>query len=285
MNWKTVNRLLMVEQTLFGLPWALIGAIIPFTNPSFNGPSFLKWLWILLAFTAARTAGMSFNRLIDHEIDLKNPRTSKRPLPANEISRRQVAFIAFTSLFLFVIACMNINKLCFFFSPLIACLIVFYSYTKRFTPFCHFVLGIIEFFAPFLGYIAITSEITLTPFFLGFAILFWISGMDIMYSTQDRIFDKENGLYSIPVLLGVDSSFKLARWLHALTVVSLLIVGMIEHISFLYYVGVFLVSLLFIYQHLVVKNNMHKAFFLANSLIAITQFVFTLGAVLWRVLL
>lgn len=272
----------MIEQTLFGLPWALIGAIIPYANPSFKGPSIDIWLWILAAFTLARTAGMSFNRLIDHYIDLKNPRTAKRPLPAGEITRSQVSLIAWGSLAFFIFCCYNINNLCFLFSPFIVFLIIAYSYTKRFTSCCHFVLGLIEFFAPFLGYIAITSQISMIPVFFGLAILFWISGMDIMYCTQDYTYDKENGLCSMAVRLGVDSSFKLARFLHFLVVVCLSIAGILAHISFFYFIGVFFVSLLFIYQHCIVKKELHKAFFTANSLIAITQFIFTIGAVLWN---
>jgi 4-hydroxybenzoate polyprenyltransferase len=285
MNWKTVNNLLMFEQTLFGLPWALIGAIIPFANPSFKSPDMFVWFWILSAFIFARTAGMSFNRLFDHYIDLKNPRTAKRPLPAGEISRGQVSFIAWFSLIFFTISCYNINTLCFLFSPVVAFLIFAYSFTKRFTFYCHFVLGLIEFFAPFLGYIAITSQLSLIPVFLGFAILFWISGMDIMYCTQDEAYDKENGLFSMAVKLGVKGCFRLARLLHILVVICLLVSGILAQMTFLYYVGLFFVALLFLYQHSVVKNQLHKAFFVANSLIAITQFIFTLGAVLWGVLL
>jgi 4-hydroxybenzoate polyprenyltransferase len=270
----------MIEQTLFGLPWALIGALIPFANSNFKGPSLWTWCLVLVAFISARTSGMSFNRLIDYEIDLANQRTKSRPLQSGEITKGQVTVIAFLSLIIFLLATLSINSLCFIFAPFAAFLLVFYSFTKRFGSYCHFVLGLVEFFAPFLGYIAITSTISYEAVFLGFAIFFWISGMDIMYSTQDEVFDRENGLYSIPVKIGAQNSFKLARLLHALTVFCLILVGIWSEISFSYFIGVAFVCFLFIYQHRIVQNNINQAFFTANSLIAVVQFIFTLVAIL-----
>lgn len=225
---------------------------------------------------------MSFNRLIDHHIDLANPRTAKRPLPAGEVTRRQVATIAWGALILFLVACGNINFLCFVFSLPVAFLIGAYSYTKRYTPACHFVLGMIEFFAPFLGWVAVTGSISAPPLFLGSAILLWISGMDIMYATQDYAFDKKMGLRSLPVVMGVSKSLFFAKLLHAGVVICLFIAGLLAGVSLLYYVGLSIVIALFFYQHRVVTKEINKAFFRANSLIAVTQFVATLGAV-WTV--
>jgi 4-hydroxybenzoate polyprenyltransferase len=291
MKWlHTLQKLILLERTLFGLPLALIGALLPFSNEEFvktyPWEEWGRWIWVLLAFTAARTAGMAFNRLIDRDIDALNPRTKNRPLPRGEISYSQVAWVAWCSLLLFVYCCSRLNPMCFFFSPLIAFLIYAYSYTKRYTALCHFVLGLIEFFAPFLGWIAITGTWDWPPFFLGVAVLLWISGMDVVYSLQDVSFDRQYRLHSIPVAIGIRKSLLIARVLHALSVLMLVFAGLLAGVHYLYYVGLLLVSGLFIYQHILIKpsdlRKIRKAFFTCNSMIAVTQCVFTLGAILFE---
>lgn len=281
MNWKTINTLLMLEQTLFGLPWAILGALFPFASSSFIGPHWFIWVFILLAFIFARVAGMSLNRLIDCRIDFLNPRTRSRPLPSGQITKGQVQIMAILSLVLFIISCSLINFYTLLFSPLIAFLLIAYSYTKRFTYLCHFVLGLIEFFAPFLGYVAITGKMSIAPVYLGAAIFFWISGVDIMYSTQDRVFDLSYGLKSMPVKIGEKNSFIFARFLHVASVLGLILAGVAGNIAWPYYLGIFIVGWLFIYQHQIVKTDMYKAFFVSNSLIAVVLLLFTLGAILW----
>lgn len=289
MKWlHTFQKLILLERTLFGLPLAFIGALLPFTNEEFAKAypwqEWGRWIWILLAFTAARTAGMAFNRLIDRDIDAVNPRTKNRPLPRGEITNTQVACVGWISLLFFVYCCRQLNPMCFYFSPLIAFLICAYSYSKRYTALCHFVLGLIEFFAPFLGWIAITGTWDLPPLFLGIAVLLWISGMDVVYSLQDISFDRQYRLHSIPVAIGIRKSLLLARALHALSVLMLILAGFLTGVNFLYYVGILLVSGLFVYQHYLVKpgdfRKIRRAFFTCNSLIAVTQCVFTLGAIL-----
>jgi 4-hydroxybenzoate polyprenyltransferase len=294
MKWLlTFRKLTMLEHTLFGLPLALIGALLPFANPQFAGRllshEWLPWAWILLAFAAARTSGMAFNRLIDKDIDALNPRTRERPLQKGEISPSQVAFIAWGGLVLFVFCCSQLNFLCFLLSPLIAFLIWAYSYTKRFTALCHFVIGLIEFFAPIMGWIAVTGTWDIPPILMGAGVLFWISGMDIIYASQDVNFDREYRLHSMPVALGLRKSLLLARSLHALSVILFFLSGLAAGVNFIYYIGLGIVSGLFIYQHSLIKprdlRHMKKAFFTCNSLIAITQCVFTFGAISWDVML
>lgn len=289
MRWlHTLQKLILLERTLFGLPLALIGALLPFANEDFAKTypweEWSRWVWILFAFTAARTAGMAFNRLIDKDIDAINPRTQNRPLPKGEITYFQVALVCWISLALFIFSCSQLNPMCFSFSPLIAFLICAYSYTKRYTALCHFVLGLIEFFAPFLGWIAVTGTWDWPPLFLGLAVLLWISGMDVIYSLQDLSFDRQYRLHSIPVAIGIRKSLLLARVLHALSVFMLVFAGLLAGVNFLYYIGLFFISGLFVYQHLLIKpsdlRKIRKAFFTCNSLIAVTQCVFTLGAIL-----
>lgn len=288
MQWlKTLQKLILLERSLFGLPLALIGALLPFSNEEFTKTfpwhEWGRWVWILLAFTAARTAGMAFNRLIDKDIDAKNPRTKTRPLPSGEITYAQVVCVGWISLVLFVYCCSQLNRMCFLFSPLIALLICAYSYTKRFTALCHFVLGLIEFFAPFLGWIAITGTWDWPPLFLGLGVLFWISGMDVVYSLQDVSFDRQYRLHSIPVAIGIRKSLLVARSLHALSLLMLVFAGLFAKVNLLYYAGLLLVSGLFIYQHLLIDpkdfRKIRRAFFTCNSLIAVTQCLFTLGAI------
>jgi 4-hydroxybenzoate polyprenyltransferase len=292
MKWmRTLQKLLVFEQMLFGLPLALIGALLPFSNEEFfkNYPwsDWGRWFWIFAAFSAARSAGMAFNRLIDKDIDALNPRTRDRPLPKGEISYFQVAMVAWVSIAIFLFSCSRLNTLCFLFSPLIAFLICAYSYTKRFTALCHFVLGLIEFFAPFMGWIAITGTWDWPPILLGSGVLLWISGMDVIYSTQDESFDRQYRLHSIPVILGRKKSFLLAQILHAASVLLFAGAGALAHVNFVYYIGLALISGIFIYQHLLLRpkdfRNMRRAFFTCNGLIAVTQCVFTIGAVLWDV--
>lgn len=286
----TLQKLLLLEQTLFGLPLALMGALLPFANPEFiaNYPKnhWMPWVWILLAFTAARSSGMAFNRLIDKDMDALNPRTKERPLPKGEITSFQVTIVAWASLAIFIFCCSMLNPLCLIFSPLIAFLIGIYSYTKRYTALCHFVLGLIEFFCPFLGWIAITGTWDLPPVFLGLGVLFWISGMDIVYALQDIDFDRQYRLHSIPVAFGGRKSLLIARILHLFAMFMFTAAGFFAHVNFLYYIGLVLVSGLFIYQHLLIKprdlSNMRRAFFTCNSLIAVTQCVFTFGAIVWN---
>lgn len=293
MNWKAFKKLIVIEQTLFGLPWALIGAILPFANPqfaaSFDYSNISLWFWILLAFCSARTAGMSFNRLIDYEIDLLNPRTKNRSLPSGEVTATQVKSVAWGALFLFIFSCFMINFICLLFSFIIAFLLWAYSYTKRVTYLCHFVLGLIEFFAPFLGFVAVTGAFGetlfgMTPFFLGCSILCWISGMDIVYALQDIDFDRAYKVKSIPAKFGSVAALKIARLLHTASVLFFVLAGISSEASFLYYLGLIFVALLFIYQHKIIQpnnlKNLQRAFFTCNSLIAVTQFVFTLGAIL-----
>lgn len=304
MNWTSFRKLIMIEQTLFGLPWALMGALLPFANPTFlhhfNWNNWSIWIWMVLAFFFARTSGMSFNRLIDCEIDRLNPRTQGRALPSGQVTVLQVSILAWSSLLLFIFSCAMLNTLCLLFSLVISFLLWAYSYTKRYTCFCHFVLGLIEFFAPFLGWLAVTGTFNteifgtdmlssrlfaLTPIFLGCSILCWISGMDIVYALQDVDFDRKYHVNSFPARFGVINALKMARLLHLGSVIFFALAGFVASVSFLYYVGLVIVGILFVYQHWILRpgnlKHLHRAFFTCNSLIAVTQLIFTFGAILW----
>jgi len=196
MDFRQFSKLIMIEQTLFALPFALIGVIFA------GGGTFMNWLWAIVAIVAARTAGMSFNRVIDAEIDTKNPRTSNRLIPRGAVLPAVVWLTAAVSSLMLIGASFMLNKLCFYLSFPAVFLLFTYSYFKRFTVSSHFYLGFVEAAAPIGGYIAVTGEFALVPFVLGFAIMTWIAGLDIVYAIQDMDFDAEEGLHSIPVRMG-----------------------------------------------------------------------------------
>lgn len=291
MRWLVkLQKLIRIQETLFGLPLALTGALLPFANADFASQyswksEWIKWCWILLAFSAARTAGMAFNRIVDRNIDAANPRTKNRPLPAGEVTVSQVKWLAWSSLFLFIFCAWQLGPLTFLFSPLVAFLLIVYSYTKRFTALSHFVLGLIEFFAPFLGWTAVVGSLGLPPLCLGIAVMLWISGMDMIYAIQDLSFDRQYRLHSMPVQIGVQKTLLLAKFVHFLSFTALLIAGLLAQVHPIYFVGLLVIAGLFIYQHSLVKphdlSQIQRAFFTCNSLIAVTQCTFTLGSILW----
>ncbi|MCP4671927.1 MAG: UbiA family prenyltransferase, partial [Desulfobacula sp.] len=200
MDFKTfyqlISRVIMAKQTLFALPFALIGVLFA------GGGSFATWLWVTIALVAARTSGMSFNRVIDATIDGKNPRTKNRVLPAGELRHSTVWAVAAISSLVLIFASYMLNQLCFKLSFLAVILLVTYSYFKRFSSSSHFYLGLVEAAAPMGGYLAVTGELSLMPFILGFIILSWIAGLDIVYAFQDIEFDKKENLHSLPVRVG-----------------------------------------------------------------------------------
>jgi 4-hydroxybenzoate polyprenyltransferase len=294
MKWTAFRKLTKVEYTLFGLPFTVAGALLPFADQEATRPflwaQWTAWLWIVLAFVSARTAGMAFNELIDRQIDAANPRTQRRVLPSGEASPKQALWIAIGAACLFFCICYQINKIVFFCSFPIIFLLWAYSYTKRFTALCHFILGAIQFFGPFLAWVTITGEPGWPPFLLGVALFTSIAANDIVYAIQDCAFDTEQRLHSIPVLLGVKNSLVVARILHGLTVVLLAFTGWMIHIHPVYYSGVVVIAGFFIYYHWMLhrqdlKKSIPQAFFACNSRVALTMMLCSLGAVLWPALL
>ena len=293
MSIKTYSRLVLIEQTLFGLPWVLTAALLPFSQisfvKSFPWENWTLWVWIFSAFVSARTAGMSFNRLIDKEIDLANPRTQNRELPKGALTPFQVSFVAWISVFIFIFSCAMINPLCFMMSPIVVILLWAYSYTKRFTPFCHLFLGLIQFFGPIFAWIAITGSWALPPVLLGLALMCSIAANDIIYALQDRDFDQSYNLHSIPVAFGVHNSMIVAKLMHVITVFFLVATGISLDLNAVYYVGVALIALIYFRHYRHIKENgiqvVNPAFFKCNSYVAIALLFFSSGAIACTVLL
>ena len=218
-------NLVKLPHTLFALPFALVGVVIA----SASHP--VRWqqvAWVAVAFTAARFAAMAFNRLVDRELDALNPRTARREIPSGAIRATEAALSVAVASALFLFAAWMLNPLCFLLSPIALAWVLFYSYTKRFTPLAHLVLGLGLGIAPVGGYLAITGAWSRSWWVLvalAVAVMSWVGGFDILYSLQDIEFDRAHALYSIPARVGEARGIMVARVLHAISVASLALVG------------------------------------------------------------
>lgn len=270
------------EHTIFALPFAYLGSLLA----AGGFPPLSVFFWVTVAMAAARTAAMSFNRYIDRHIDARNPRTARRPIPAGQLAPRAVLLTALVSMAILVIAAYMLNPLCLLLSPLALAALVFYSYTKRFTPLCHVALGMTDSIAPGGGWLAVQPSFAwpeVAPMLLlAFAVGLWIGGFDMLYACQDVEFDRREGLHSIPADYGVPAGLNMARATHIGMLVSLLGVGWLLQLSWPFYLGLLLTTGLLIWEHSLVKPNdlskINLAFFNINGYIAVVLFVCTLAA-------
>ena len=271
------SELLKIEHSLFALPFAFIGAFLA----EYRLPTIKEFMLISLAMVFARTAGMSFNRVLDSKIDAANPRTADRAVAAGRVSKASVWLLAILCLVGLSTCAFFLNELAFWLSPICHIILFAYSLMKRFTWACHFFLGFVEAFAPIGGWIAIKGSCTtITPYLLGLATIFWIAGMDVVYATQDSEYDRSKGLFSIPAKFGDKFSFNIARVCHIITMVLILTAGYSITAGLSYWIGCSVVGLLFIYQHSLVseskREKLNFAFFGVNSYIAISLMVTTM---------
>lgn len=275
-----------LPHTLFALPFALVGA----TLASYERPVTWRALgWIVVAFTAVRFAAMGFNRIVDRDIDARNPRTARRELPAGTLTLRQAAVAVAASSLLFIWAAWQLNPVCGWLSPVALGWVFAYSFTKRFTRWSHIVLGVSLSIAPVGGYLAIAGHWT-DPVWvllaLAAAVASWVAGFDILYALQDETFDVAQGLHSIPVAFGTGRAIRISQFFHAITVVSLMAVGWGIGAGWLYGAGVLVAASLLLYEHSLVKaddlRRLDAAFFTMNGVISIAFFVFVLAERLTR---
>lgn len=275
-------ELLKLEHSLLALPFAFIGAFLAARGLPDPGTCLL----IAAAMICARTAGMSFNRVLDADIDALNPRTRDRAVPAGRVSRTAVWALGFLCLAGLSTCAWFLGPLCFKLSFLCHVLLIGYSLTKRFTWGCHLFLGLVEAFAPIGGWIAVSGEADHpTPWLLGLATITWIAGLDIVYATQDEDYDRDKRLHSIPARFGTRASFMLSRLCHMLTVLLLGAAGWFYAAGVAYWTGLAAVSLLFIYQHSLVspsrQERLNFAFFGVNTWISLTLMATTLIETWW----
>jgi len=271
--------LVKIEHTVFALPFAYIGAFL-----SINAvPSAHDLVWITLAMVGARSLAMGLNRLIDAEIDARNPRTAGRELPAGKLSRAQVTMFCALALALYLVACFQLDPIVRLLWPIPLVGFVIYPYLKRFTWLSHLWLGAVDGLAPVGAWVAVTGELPWESWALGGAVAAWIAGFDFFYSLFDREIDEQQGLHSAAVRFGVRGAFWGARLLHVLTVVLLAAVGLGLELSWWYWLGVLVVAVLLAYEHSLVRpddlRRLDAAFFTVNGIISVAFFLFVLAEV------
>ena len=280
-KWLVYVNFVKLPHTVFALPFALVGVVLA----SYQAPvTFAMLGWTVLAFTCARFTAMGFNRIVDREIDARNPRTRRRELPSGALRVTEAIGAVAIAAILFVYAAWQLNPLCAKLSPVALAWVCFYSYTKRFTRWCHLVLGLGMAIAPVGGYLAVTGRWS-NPWWmlvaLALAVATWGGGFDILYALQDIEFDRSQSLYSLPSALGGPRALAFARVLHVATLACLAAVGVAmfggTHAGTYYTVGVFIAAALLIYEHSLVKpddfSRLDAAFFTMNGVISIVFFL------------
>jgi 4-hydroxybenzoate polyprenyltransferase len=277
------GRMIKFSHTLFALPFALSSVVLAFETQPF---SFWDLIWILLAMVGARSAAMGFNRIADAAIDKKNERTAAREIPSGVLSKKESYYFVVVSSLLFIASAAMLSPLCFFLSFPVLFFLFFYSYTKRFTAYCHLFLGFAISLAPVGAWVAITGTLSLGVVFLSLGLLTYIAGFDILYACQDIEFDQKEGLFSLPSKFGAKKAMMVSSVLHGASFIFLfamyLSFGM--HPVFLIFLAV--IGVLLIAEHYLVRpddlTHINIAFFHVNSLISILLFIGVLTQVFFK---
>jgi 4-hydroxybenzoate polyprenyltransferase len=312
---KNYLSLIKFSHTIFAMPFAMIGfflgvfskdvhhvvrgeegiitslEIVPSwplnqLNFSFLFLIIILFVLVIICMITARSAAMAFNRYLDRSFDAKNPRTAIREIPKGIISANSALMFTIISCVLFLVSCFFINKLCFYLAPVALFVILFYSYTKRFTPLCHLVLGLGLSLAPIGAYLAVTGVFALLPVLFSLAVIFWVSGFDIIYALQDVDFDKSQNLYSMPAWLGKSKALHVSEFLHVLSAICVIYAGIYGQFGWWYWVGIAVFAGMLIYQHSIVKANdlskVNIAFMTANGIASVVFAVFVITDLLIR---
>ncbi|MFA6924884.1 MAG: UbiA-like polyprenyltransferase [Bacteroidales bacterium] len=286
MNLKKISdylSLIKFAHTIFAFPFAMLGYFLGLRAQNWKFEPMVLLL-IMLCMVFARSAAMSFNRIIDLKYDKENPRTQNRELPKEVIKIRSALFFSIATSLLFVATTFLINKICFYLSPVALIIILGYSYTKRFTSLCHIVLGLGLSFSPIGAYLAVTENFGVVPLLLSFAVLFWVSGFDVIYALQDKDFDLKNNLYSIPASLGIKKAIKFSAFLHLLSSTLLIIIGIYGDFGIFYWLGTSIFILCIVYQHRLIKSDdlskVNVAFFTMNGIAGIVFAAFVIVDIL-----
>jgi 4-hydroxybenzoate polyprenyltransferase len=271
---KIYLEMIKFQHSIFALPFAYLGAFLS----QMKVPSFITIFWITIAMVGARSFAMAMNRLIDAEIDRRNPRTADRALPKKLISIPNVILFTIISLGLFLLAVYNLSPICRYLWPFIVIPFVVYPYTKRVTWLSHFVLGICLGLAPVGAWIAVTNTFSLEPFLIGSAVILWVAGFDIFYAIQDIDFDCRHKLYSIPARFGIKTSLTLTKLLHITSITILIWLGIRLDLGLFYFIGVVVAAILLAYENSLIKANdlsrLNQAFFTMNGVISVVMFCF-----------
>lgn len=290
MPWLTKMRsfasLVRFSHTVFALPFAMASIVLAWPQH----PVTLRMLfWIVIAMVGARTAAMGFNRLVDRKFDALNPRTKNWELPQGKVKTGEAVVLTGLSSTVLILASFQLNWLCFALSPLALTIVFFYSLTKRFTWASHMFLGLALAIAPVGAWLAVAQppfelKELLVPICLGMSVVFWLAGFDIIYSLQDREFDKKIGLHSIPVRFGVAKALLFSSGFHVLTVLFLVLTGIVAGRGIVYWLGTLAVAAVLFWEHKIVTPNdlsrINRAFFDLNAYVSLGYLLATLGDVL-----
>ena len=275
--WKKLRitlEMIKFEHTLFALPFAFLGAILAATGL----PTWPQVLWITVAMVGARSAAMTFNRIIDADFDAANPRTANRELPTGKLSTGFAWAFLVISIAVFLFAAYSLNWLTFALSPIALLSVLGYSYAKRFTAFAHLLLGWALAISPTAAWIAVRGTIdSEIPLLLSLVVLMWTAGFDVMYACQDYEFDKKAGLKSIPARFGIGNALWIARLFHVQAFIALVLLYFLTGLGWPALLGVIVVGGLLFYQHTLVSaknlSRMNAAFFTTNALVSVILFI------------
>ncbi len=271
-----IIELIKFEHSIFALPFAMMALFMVYGG----APEVTKTCWIIACMVSARSASMAFNRIVDYTYDLKNPRTSGRPLQSGKVSVREAwVFTIFMSI-LFLFCAWMLNRVAFLLSFTVLPVLFGYSFLKRFTWLSHFILGLSLGLSPMGVWVAVSEEVPLVSVLLCLGVTFWVAGFDIIYALQDVEFDRREGLASIPVRFGVKRSLTITAMLHVLTMSIFVFAGVAGKMGALYYGGLALISAFLFYEHLTVRRyglaRINTAFFTVNGMVSILFFVFSI---------
>lgn len=278
-SFAAICRMIKIEHSIFALPFAYAGAFIA----SGGVPAWRPFLLLTVAMVAVRSFAMAFNRVVDLPYDSRNPRTQKRPLVTGEITRLQTwLFCAFMAT-VFVLACAGLNPLCLKLAPVALVVSALYSFMKRFTWLCHFVLGAVLGLAPLAGWLSVDPVFTAPAVLFFWGVLFWVAGFDILYSCQDTAFDIEAGLHSVPARFGISTALVISTFCHVNTVVFFLLAGWTAGLSWAWYPVWGLVSLVLLWEHRLLSaddlSRVNMAFFTLNGVVSVVVFAGVLAGV------
>ena len=285
---KNYLSLVKFSHTIFALPFAFIGFVLGaqyLQNQQIEFENIeLKFFLVLVCMVTARSAAMAFNRYLDRHFDKLNPRTAIREIPSGIIKAEKALLFIIMNVVLFITATFFINTICFYLSPIALFVILFYSYTKRFTFLCHLVLGIGLSLAPIGAFLAVTGVFNMVPLLFSFAVVFWVSGFDIIYALQDIEFDKSQSLYSIPSYWGLSKALNIARALHVICAGFVIAAFFLGGFHIVYLGGLFVFIGMLIYQHSIVKphdlRKVNIAFMTANGIASIVFSIFVIADIL-----
>lgn len=280
---KNYFSLVKFSHTIFALPFALIGFFLALASVGYAPakPAWQLFLLVIACMVFARSAAMAYNRWLDKNIDALNPRTAVREIPSGLITARNALLFVAINCILFITATWFINRICFYLSPLALFVILFYSYTKRFTLLCHLVLGLGLSLAPLGAWLAVTGSFNWLPLFFSCAVICWVSGFDIIYALQDEEFDKAHRLYSIPSSLGKVKALHVSELLHVCSAGFIIAAGSQGNFGWLYWCGAAVFTAMLIFQHSIVKpgdlSRVNLAFMTTNGIASVIFCIFVLA--------